>query len=434
MVFSFFKKQPQKMPERPAARPRPPVSSAHSELVSQKPDADEAKPLVEPLPDLEFTSANIAQSTSKSPPATTTIKSEALAEVAPPPLDFGESGFGDDFTESSVMGINVDFGGDPVQSDVEHVVVLFANGQDVAARAQLELFVKMYPGAEGQRFWVLLFDLLQAVGDRPAFEALGETFSAQYEISPPTWRAAKKATSKQAEQASTIFALQGVLTVDDAKPLAELAKLIGLKKPVTVDCGKLIGCDDEIAGDLADLLQQARRSELPVTLENTEGLILRLSERLVVGDADHLPAWLLLLELLQRNGTQDKFEEKAVDYAVSFDISPPSWEVAVTAGRKSKSTVRTAPVVDDAHYLSGDLVDCRFEDLDEFIKEHELPVIDFSGVRRLDFFSAGQLVNRLVPHKNRGVEILIRSPNHLVAELMAVVGLSKQARIIVPKT
>ena len=42
------------MPERPAARPRPPVSSAHSELVSQKPDADEAKPLVEPLPDLEF--------------------------------------------------------------------------------------------------------------------------------------------------------------------------------------------------------------------------------------------------------------------------------------------------------------------------------------------------------------------------------------------
>ena len=47
------------------------------------------------------------------------------------------------------MGINVDFGGDPVQSDVEHVVVLFANGQDVAAQAQLELFVKMYPGAEG---------------------------------------------------------------------------------------------------------------------------------------------------------------------------------------------------------------------------------------------------------------------------------------------
>ena len=30
--------------------------------------------------------------------------------------------------------------------------------------------------------------------------------------------------------------------------------------------------------------------------------------------------------------------------------------------------------------------------------------------------------------------IIIRSPNHLVAELMAVVGLNKQARIVVPKS
>ena len=150
-----------------------------------------------------------------------------------------------------------------------------------------------------------------------------------------------------------------MLTVDDAKPLAELAKLIGLKKPVTVDCGKLIGCDDEIAGDLADLLQQARRSELPVTLENTEGLILRLSERLVVGDADHLPAWLLLLELYNAMARRINLKKNSRLRGIVRYI-PPSWEVAVTTGRKSKSTVRTAPVVDDAHYLSGDLVDCRF--------------------------------------------------------------------------
>ncbi len=55
-------------------------------------------------------------------------------------------------------------------------------------------------------------------------------------------------------------------------------------------------------------------------------------------------------------------------------------------------------------------------------------------VRRLDFISAGQLVNRLAPYQAAGRDIVIRSPNHLVAELMAVVGLNKQARIIVPKS
>ena len=55
-------------------------------------------------------------------------------------------------------------------------------------------------------------------------------------------------------------------------------------------------------------------------------------------------------------------------------------------------------------------------------------------MRRLDFFSAGQLVNRLSPLKGSGREVTIRSPNHLVAELMAVVGVNKFARIIVPKS
>jgi len=55
-------------------------------------------------------------------------------------------------------------------------------------------------------------------------------------------------------------------------------------------------------------------------------------------------------------------------------------------------------------------------------------------VPRLDFYSAGQLVNRLAPFKAAGKDVVIRSPNHLVAELMAVVGLNKHARIIVPKS
>ena len=65
-----------------------------------------------------------------------------------------------EFTDSQVMAIDVGDGSDPLQSDVEQAVVLFANGHDQAARQLLEHFVDAYPEPDGIRFWYLLFDLL----------------------------------------------------------------------------------------------------------------------------------------------------------------------------------------------------------------------------------------------------------------------------------
>jgi anti-anti-sigma regulatory factor len=70
----------------------------------------------------------------------------------------------------------------------------------------------------------------------------------------------------------------------------------------------------------------------------------------------------------------------------------------------------------------------------EYLAGCAQPIIDCSGLRRMDFYTAGQLVNRLAPLHAAGREAIIRSPNYLVAELMAVVGLNKLARIIVPKS
>jgi anti-anti-sigma regulatory factor len=430
MVFSFFKKQAEKMPDRPAAKPRPPAP--RPEMAAPKPGVETAKPLAEPLPDLEFSVGNMPAPKPVVPP----VANQVTGAVKPADdLDFTEEDFDRDFSESSVMAIDVDFGGDPLQADIEQVVVLFANGQDAAARGLLETYIKSYTGPEGRRFWALLFDLLQAIDDRAAFEKLGEAFSAQYETSPPTWQLPKsKVDLVTAVGGGLLLSLQGVLTADGAQPLAELSKFVAQKQAITVDCGKLVGCDDEVSAQLADLLSKARRGRLPVTLANVDNLISRMNERLVVCEAVHLPAWLLLLELLQRHGTQEAFEERAVDYAVTFELSPPSWETPVAGGAKAPAGARDVKPRDDAHYLAGDLKNARFDDLDEVLKMLDHPVLDFSAVRRMDFFSAGQLVNRLAPYKRAGRDIVIRSPNSLVAELMAIVGLNKQARIIIPKS
>ena len=435
MVFSFFKKQDKKMPERPAARPRAPDPLPEAKA-PVAPAEDQAKALREPLPDLEFTPGK----PTKPQPAPAGRKPEGKPAAAPlQPLaadsDFSIDDFdSDDFTESSVMGIDVNHDDDPLQACVEQVVVLYANGQDGAARSLLETFVRSYHGREGRRFWLLLFDLLQATGDRAAFEKLGADYAEACEMSPPTWSRESPAV-KQADGSlgpRKIF-LQGVLTSEGALPVTEFAKLVDEKAQVVVDCTKLIGCDDEVAGMLADLLSRARKKRLSVTMIGTDVFIDRLNSRMVAGDAAHEPSWRLLLELLQRHGTQDAFEERAVDFAVTFELSPPSWEPR-DAMAASVMTVVTDSPADGAHYLTGELKGCRFEELASVIEAAEHPILDFSAVRRLDFVSAGQLVNRLAPYKAAGRDIVIRSPNHLVAELMAVVGLNKQARILVPKS
>lgn len=416
MVFSFFKKPAQKMPERPAAKPRPPVPEP------VPPTAPDESPelLSEPLPDLEFVTSKPFAGVS-SPAPVVAGKGELAVD------DFDDV----EFTESSVMGIDVDQGGDPMQGEVEHVVVLFANGQEAAARSLLETLIRAYPGGEGKRFWFLLFDLLHCVGDKAAFDKLAVEFAEACEMSPPPWRQAEQAVVRKSNGHRRVV-LQGVLTSEGAQPVAELAELAGQGLPLEVDCGKLIGCDDDVAGQLAALLGEARRNGVAVVLQQVDGFLGRLNDRLVAGEPSHDAAWLLLLELLQRHGSQELFEERAVDYAVTFELSPPSWET--TPVPLPPPVAHDAVPHDDACYLEGDLKNCRFDELVAVLEGTESPVIDFSGVRRMDFFSAGQLVNRIAPYKAQGREIIIRSPNHLVAELMAVVGLNKQARILVPKS
>ena len=430
MVFSLFKKKTQKVPEPNVMHPKPPAApnpghSGHSVLPGAK---EEAAPTAAPLPDLEFTSSRSSvrsaeQTTGASAPVKT---KEEIAKVI--------SDFDREYTESNVMAIDVNHGAESIQSDIEQIAVLYANGQDAVVRPLLESLLGAYPGTEGLRLWQMLFDFLQLSGDRAAFDKLAAEFVQACEMSPPTWR---QVLPKVPAAGPGVVAceLQGVLTSDHLDVLVPLTDSLKLKRPLRVDCSRLLGCDDEIAGRLAEILVGARRQGAVIVLEQIESMISRLKARLVVGEAQNARSWLLLLELLQRYGTQEEFEQCAIDFAVTFERSPPSWEEVKAPELPAASKVEgeTAPA-DDAYYLNGEIKGSRFDDLIAVLNLQDHVILDFADVRRLDFFSAGQLVNRLSPLKGSGREVIIRSPNHLVAELMAVVGINKFARIVVPKS
>ena len=57
-------------------------------------------------------------------------------------------------------------------------------------------------------------------------------------------------------------------------------------------------------------------------------------------------------------------------------------------------------------------------------------LIDCEALIRIDFISAGALLNVLTTVRRQGKQIVFRHPNHLVAELLGVVGLRAVAAII----
>ena len=51
-----------------------------------------------------------------------------------------------------------------------------------------------------------------------------------------------------------------------------------------------------------------------------------LDSEIAAGRPEDRPCWLLKLEICQLRGQLEVFEEMAINYAVTFEISPPSWE------------------------------------------------------------------------------------------------------------
>ncbi|MFX8262614.1 hypothetical protein ABTL46_22415, partial [Acinetobacter baumannii] len=55
----------------------------------------------------------------------------------------------------------------------------------------------------------------------------------------------------------------------------------------------------------------------------------QLKELTPVGEHDTDPAlWMLRLEALRLVNRPDQFDEAAIDYCVTYEVSPPSWERA----------------------------------------------------------------------------------------------------------
>lgn len=316
---------------------------------------------------------------------------------------------------------------------LENAALLYASGQAPGARALLEQgVVGDHDTKQSPLAWLALFDLLQRAGDRNAFDQLALQYSVQFERSAPGWEgpAGEPAAPKTA---SGYVAITGKLTAESASQIESLRRAIA-KKVVhaKLDLSTLASFDDAGARLLAAALAEARRAKLTLTLDRPQKLKAALDAAVKRGREGGEGAWLLSLELLQWAHDQATFDDRAIEYAIAFEMSPPSWEppplaMAPVDPSPAEPTAVEGQVGDEVVVLSGVIAGQASQQigrLQDFAHGRHVVAIDMTAVERIDFVCAGALLNAVnrVEGQRKAVQVTGASP--IIRALLLLIGLS----------
>ena len=320
---------------------------------------------------------------------------------------------------------------------LENAALLFANGQDDAARALLAQGVASDPDTKlSPLAWLALFDLIQRAGDRTAFDQLAMQYVLQFERSAPSWDEAVKPTGGEAPGAGGYIAITGKLSSRSATQLDGLKRALEKCVPrARVDLSSVTGFDDAGARLLAADLARARSQRMELAIERPDKLRAALEEAVAKGREGGEGAWLLSLELMQWAHEQAAFDERAVEFAIAFELSPPSWEPPPGA-RRGASQPQTsahkalrAERAADADVVAFDGVlaggsPSALARLADFAARNPVAPIDMSGVERIDFICAGALSNAIARIESQGKAVQIVGATPIVRALLLLIGIS----------
>jgi anti-anti-sigma regulatory factor len=308
----------------------------------------------------------------------------------------------------------------------------FANGQDAEALRRIEeAVVDESLGPWILHAWLMRFDLYEHLGLKAAFEAQAMEFAKRFERSPPVWPAEGRGADEDASgSVIPTVNITGQLNAASAAPLSALRKTVDRYSGVRLDFTRLQGTDRDGARYLLVTIQSLKRAGKMVKLGGEAKLLEQLRPSVTPGDrTGDATTWLLYLEVLELVGAQDEFEQVAIDYATTFEVSPPSWQ------RVAAKVVTVAPTVppDDRFYMTGEVVapaDRILAELEAHAARHPVLVVDMSGCRRLDFVTCSQLTNLLGKLQADGKPVEIRSPNEMIATLLGMMGADEVARVV----
>lgn len=308
---------------------------------------------------------------------------------------------------------------DPV---AEQAALTFANGHDTDALQILQAAVRADPKAP-ELVWRMLFDLCQFLGQRDAFDAHGVDYAVAFEKSPPSWNSPDAASGVRPN--APLISLSGVLSQGSAASIEQLRRLSERAKELRIDVSRLKDADAAGGALLVDAIADFKRRRLPFFLVNAPALASLLETKVQPGHPQCESLWLLLLEAYQQLGRHDPFEELALNYAVTFEKSPPAWEDKAVVTREVAPPPSARP---PANALCGDVLGASadgFPGLSTLAKDSDTIEVDCAALRRMDFVSAGTLLNLIASWRTGGKSVTLVDLNALVEGLFTVLGIDQ---------
>lgn len=323
--------------------------------------------------------------------------------------------------------------------------MLYAANLVAAAEAILKAETRNPASRSNKQPWLMLFDLFEVTQNRTEYDALCMLFTVKFEQSPPAWAGGSEATSDprrvQGRERKDFFALKpnpmGELAPEIEKFLA-FAESMGT---VRVDLGKVASITASESALLAAALRRLRRGGLPMWFNSVETLehVLRAALNERASDATR-SFWQLLFELYVVQGKMEPFEELGLEYAVAFEISPPSWEVYLNTVSAAASHVPAAPaaaaaasVPDSAFVLKGVISTAsqnQFADLAAHSAAGSEIVVDMSKVLRVDFAAGAQFFEVVKAIQLAGKRVILSNLSELNAALLEAFGFNRHAILI----
>ncbi|WP_066333547.1 STAS domain-containing protein [Azohydromonas lata] len=349
---------------------------------------------------------------------------------------------------------------------LDEAVIAFANGEFV----RCEQLLADLTSPEGVRAhhadtWLVRLDLYRATGAQAAFETLAAEFARRFHRSPPQWFSLPQRLAQMPPLTTTParpgqgWTCPAVLDAAAVQRLQDYAKQTA--QPWTMDWSGLQHVLADAPTRLAPLLQHWARQSMELYWLGSETLLQRLREATPAGVRDTDPAlWLLRLQALRLLHRAQAFDEAAIDYCITYEISPPAWEeplcrVRLTrdGGGASVSTPASSllpldVMVPDSLLPEGadavaevELAGQLVGDIGPTLRRLQQQVgnatrVDVRCARlvRVDFNAAGDLLKWVQARRQEDRSLGFSDAHRLVALLLGAMGITEHARVRVHNT
>jgi ABC-type transporter Mla MlaB component len=359
---------------------------------------------------------------------------------------------------------SIDLVDSPADPDLEEAAIRFANGDDVGAEAGLLAALQADTvTADSASGWAAaLFDFYRATGQQASFDRVAIDYALRFGRSAPAWFSTPDLLGRKKPQASSSLAHatdHNWQTDWECAPELDFDALQVLLDGESYATGtwrmnwsRLESITPQAGKALAGLF--AQWCSKPVKLYFLGAEALEKTLRLMTPSGQKQIEtfwWQLRLDALRILRLQDEFELAALDFCVTYEVSPPPWKDArcelvqdmthATAARTVPSDLQATSVMDLTPHpapavvveLSGEVLGDAVDALDEMqsgLKGSDRLVISCARLIRVDFSAAGSILNWVAVRQSEGCRVQFRDVPRLVAAFFNVIGINEHARVV----